>query len=73
MASTISDIKKKRGRPPKVGGVHPGIFVRLPPEVIEALDRAAEATASSRSEVIRAAVERDLRLKAKAKAKAKAR
>jgi type IV secretory pathway TrbF-like protein len=72
MASAISDIKKKRGRPPKAGGIYPGVFVRLPPKIIEAVDQDAQARNMTRSDVIREAVEEAVRHKLK-KAKGKAR
>lgn len=65
MARSISDIKKQRGRPPKSGGVDPGIFVRLSPVVIEALDAFAEKAGITRSEAVRQLIERGLGKEAK--------
>lgn len=68
-----TDIKKKRGRPPKPGGATPGVFVRLPPDVLAAVDVEAEGRGATRSDVIREAVYYGVRhvLKAKAKTQAK--
>lgn len=67
MASSNEKVTPKRrpGRP--ATGKDPLVTVRLPKMMIEALDRAAAVTGSSRSELIRGAVERDLSLKAKEK------
>jgi hypothetical protein len=64
MPSSISDIKKKRGRPPKPGGVDPGVFVRLPAQVLDALDVWADKQDVTRSEAIRRLVELGLKAKA---------
>lgn len=63
--STIPDIKKKRGRPPKAEGVAPGVFVRLPQPVLDAVDHVAKARDITRSDVIREAVEEAVRHKLK--------
>jgi len=65
MPSSISDIKKKRGRPPKAGGVDPGVFVRLPPPVLGKLDAWATKQDVTRSEAIRRLVELGLKVKGK--------
>ena len=61
MAALIFDIKKKRGRPPKPGGVDPGVFVRLPSETLASLNAYAEEAGISRSEVMRQLIEAGLR------------
>jgi hypothetical protein len=65
MASSISDIKKRRGRPPKAGGIDPGVFVRLPTLVLTRLDAWATKQDVSRSEAIRRLVEAGLRRRPK--------
>jgi metal-responsive CopG/Arc/MetJ family transcriptional regulator len=50
--------RKKRGRP--ATGADPLVGVRLPPETIARIDRAARATKQTRSEAIRAFIERGL-------------
>jgi hypothetical protein len=70
-SSTISDIKKKRGRPAKAEGVSPGVFVRLPAVVLDAVDYVAKARDITRSDVIREAVEEGVRHILKKKGKAR--
>ncbi|MGY4567534.1 ribbon-helix-helix protein, CopG family [Bradyrhizobium sp. USDA 3256] len=48
--------KKKRGRPPS-GGRDPGVHIRLPEEMIEAIDAYSTTQSVSRSEAIRRLVE----------------
>ncbi|MGD9882952.1 MAG: ribbon-helix-helix domain-containing protein [Reyranella sp.] len=55
MASSNTVIRKKRGRP--ATGTDPLVAVRLPPEMIAALDGRAAADKVSRSELIRRLVE----------------
>jgi len=65
--------KKRRGRPARPGGRDPAVAVRLPPAIIEQLDRwgaAQPEPTSSRSEAIRRLVELGLQAKPK-KAKPK--
>jgi Ribbon-helix-helix protein, copG family len=67
MARSISDIKKspRRGRPPKPGGVDPGIFTRLPASTLAAVDTYAERTNITRSEAVRQLIEAGLKRKGK--------
>jgi hypothetical protein len=65
MPSSISDIKKRRGRPPKAGGVDPGVFVRLPTSVLSRLDTWATKQDISRSEAIRRLIEAGLKRRPK--------
>jgi hypothetical protein len=65
MARSISDIKKTRGRPPKPGGADPGVFVRLPPAVLAALDKYAAKIGATRSEALRQLIEAGLAKPAK--------
>jgi hypothetical protein len=67
MSSSISDIKKRRGRPPKAGGVDPGVFVRLPAPALGKLDAWAAKQEVSRSEAIRRLVELGLKTKGKSR------
>ena len=69
MARSISDIKKerRRGRPPKPGGMDPGIFIRMPPATLAALDAYADKAAITRSEVVRQLIEAGLKRKPPAK------
>ena len=62
MARSISDIKKsRRGRPPKLGGTDPGIFTRLPPKTLKALDDHAAQKGITRSEAVRRLIEAGLK------------
>ncbi|WP_300782154.1 ribbon-helix-helix domain-containing protein [Enhydrobacter sp.] len=63
MARSISDIKKspRRGRPPKPGGVDPGIFTRLPTDTLAAVDAYAEKAGISRSDAVRQLIEASLK------------
>jgi hypothetical protein len=66
MARSISDIKKsRRGRPPKLGGADPGIFTRLPPETLRALDAHAAKSDITRSEAVRRLIEAGLKRRPK--------
>jgi hypothetical protein len=65
MPSSISDIKKRRGRPPKAGGIDPGVFVRLPTNVLMRLDAWATKQDVTRSEAIRQLIEAGLKRRPK--------
>lgn len=56
-------IPKKRGRP--ATGRDPLVALRLPEPLIAKVDDAAKADGTSRSEVIRDAVERDMKRRAR--------
>jgi hypothetical protein len=60
MAKSITVRRKKRGRP--ATGVDPLVAVRLPPELIKAIDEWAKQSGErSRSHAIRALIERGLK------------
>jgi hypothetical protein len=71
MARSISDIKKstRRGRPPKPGGTDPGIFTRLPPKTLKALDDHAAEKGITRSEAVRRLIEAGLKRQPRVKTK----
>jgi hypothetical protein len=52
--------KRSRGRPKKTGGVYPVTAVRLPPELVRAVEAWAENQKLSRSDAVRQLVERGL-------------
>ena len=54
---------KRRGRPPS-GGRDPGVHIRLPEDLLAAIDRLAAAEGISRSEAIRRLCELGLKAKA---------
>lgn len=56
--------KKRRGRPPS-GGRDPGVHIRLPEAMIEAIDAYSAPEQLSRSEAIRRLVEIGLKAKGK--------
>lgn len=63
MVRSISVDKKKkgRGRPPKEGGAHLSIPARLPPDLVQKLDRYAADEGISRSEAVRHLIEAGLK------------
>jgi hypothetical protein len=66
MGKSILVNKKAIGRPKKKGGVHPVTAVRLPPEVLAAVDDwAVRQKTPGRSEAIRRLVELGLKAKGK--------
>jgi hypothetical protein len=62
MKKSIKVASKRRGRPPS-GGRDPGVHIRLPEEMLAAVDALSKLDDISRSEAIRRLV--DLGLKAK--------
>jgi len=56
--------RKRRGRPPTTG-THPTFTVRLPEDLVTAIERFADAEKLSRSEAIRRLVELGLTVKPK--------
>lgn len=63
MAQSKKNVIQKRGPGRPATGTHPLVTVRLPPEMIAALDDKANAEGVSRSDVIRRLVELGLKAK----------
>jgi Ribbon-helix-helix protein, copG family len=64
MKKSIKVAPKRRGRPPS-GGRDPGVHIRLPKEMIAAIDAYSAAGQVNRSEAIRRLVEIGLKAKGK--------
>jgi predicted DNA binding CopG/RHH family protein len=64
MKKSIKVASKKRGRPPS-GGRDPGVHIRLPEEMLTAIDAKSADEGISRSEAIRRMVELGLKAKGK--------
>lgn len=62
MKKSIKVASKKRGRPPS-GGRDPGVHIRLPEEMLAAIDTKSTDEGTSRSETIRRLVELGLKAK----------
>jgi hypothetical protein len=65
MARSISAIQKKRGRGRPATGFDPLITMRLPAEMIAALDKRAVAEGINRSELLRRLIEAGLKRRPK--------
>lgn len=65
MAKSIKVLPKKRGRP--ATGKDPFVGIRLPPSMIEMIDKWAEADSVTRSEAMRRLIEAGLRQLPKAR------
>lgn len=61
--ATVSVKQKRRGRPPT--GRDPLVGIRLPVETVAKVDEIAQADGSSRSVVIRQAIEREIKRRAR--------
>jgi hypothetical protein len=62
MKKSIKVASKKRGRPPS-GGRDPGVHIRLPEEMLAAIDAKSAEEGIGRSETIRRLVEIGLKAK----------
>ena len=60
MKKSIKVASKRRGRPPS-GGRDPGVHIRLPEEMLKAIDALSKSDNIGRSEFIREAIERELK------------
>ncbi|WP_126257777.1 ribbon-helix-helix protein, CopG family [Bradyrhizobium sp. LVM 105] len=62
MKKSIKVAPKRRGRPPS-GGRDPGVHIRLPEQMIEAIEAYSTSEGTTRSEAIRRLVEIGLKAK----------